>query len=164
MTMNDNWGWAKFDDNWKSVEQLVGLLVETASKGGNLLLNVGPMGDGRFPIQSIEGLQGIGRWMRVNGEAIYGSEASPFENSPYRVTSQPNRLNVFIDEWRAGEFVLPGLRDSPRNATLLADPAAGPLSTRLTDDGVAVNLPDLPPDGIHPVVRLSFDGQPRVAG
>lgn len=164
MTMNDNWGWSKFDHNWKSVEQLVLLLVETASKGGNLLLNVGPMGDGRFPAESIEGLRGIGRWMRVNSRAIYGSGASPFENAPYRVTSQTGRLNVFIDRWRPGDFLLPGLRSAPREAVLLADPAAGPLASRLTAGGLAVTLPDRPPEGICPVVSLSFDGPPRVSG
>lgn len=162
MTMNDNWGWAKFDDNWKTVEQLVLLLVETASKGGNLLLNVGPMGDGRFPQQSIDSLEGIGQWMRVNGSAIHGTTASPFAESLYRVTSGPDRLNVFIDEWRPGEFLLPGLRTLPRHAFLLGDPAGGAVGTRLMSEGLAVSLPDREPPGLCPVVRLEFAGPPVV--
>jgi alpha-L-fucosidase len=162
MTMNDNWGWAKFDHNWKSAEQLVLLLVETASKGGNLLLNVGPMGDGRIPEESVSRLREIGRWMRAHGAAIYGTTASPFTSAPFRVTAGPHRLNVFIHEWRPGEFELPGLRTSPRSATLLADPRAGALRTRVTGTGVAVTLPDRAPPGFCPVVTLEFDETPRV--
>ena len=164
ITMNDNWGWAKDDHNWKSIDQLVLLLVETASKGGNLLLNVGPMGDGRFPDESIQRLHGIGRWMRDNGSAIYGSTASPFTDAPFRVTTQPRRLNVFVDAWRPGEFVLPGLRTSPRTAFLLADPRAAVIPARITDAGLAVSLPDRAPDGPCPVLTLEFDTPPRIDG
>lgn len=163
MTMNDNWGWAKDDDNWKSVEQLVRLLVETASKGGNLLLNVGPMGNGRIPEESVTRLKEVGRWMRVNGSAIYGSTASPFAAAPYRVTAQPRRLNVFIDDWRPGEFELPGLRTTPRAAYLLGEARAGELAWQGTPDGIGITLPDRRPGGPCPVVVLEFDGQPRVA-
>lgn len=162
MTMNDNWGWAKFDHNWKSTEQLVLLLVETTSKGGNLLLNVGPMGDGRIPQESIDRLREVGSWMRVNGEAIYGSTANPFPDAPFPVTSQPRRLNVFIDEWRAGEFVLPKLRSNPRSAHLLADGTA--IRTRLVTDGLAVNLPEQGPEGYCPVIGIEFGETPRMEG
>lgn len=157
ITMNQNWGWSKFDHDWKSVPQLVALLVETASKGGNLLLNVGPMGDGRFPQQSIDGLRGIGEWMRVNGSAIYGTQATPFANFAYRATTQDNRLNVFADPWRLGPLLLPGLQGAPRAAYLLADRTAGALEARATAGGVEVRLPDRAPAGIQPVVVLEFD-------
>jgi len=162
ITMNDNWGWAKDDHNWKSVDQLVRLLVETASKGGNLLLNVGPMGNGRFPDESIERLRGIGRWMRDNGAAIYGSTASPFADAPFHVTAQPDRLNIFIDQWRPGDFILPGLRTLPLAARLLADPGAAPIPARTTDTGTILTLPGRAPDGPCPVVTLEFDGPPRI--
>lgn len=162
MTMNDNWGWAKFDHNWKSVEQLVLLLVETASKGGNLLLNVGPMGDGRIPAESVTRLQGVGRWMRTNGSAIYGSAATPFATAPWRATAQPRRLNLFIDDWRPGTFELPGLRTTPRSVRLLADPGADPFAARITSSGLALSLPERAPAGFCPVVVLDFDEEPRV--
>jgi alpha-L-fucosidase len=71
LTMNDSWGWVGDDDNWKSSHELVERLVETVSAGGNLLLNVGPRGDGRFPAEAIERLDAIGQWMAVNSEAVY---------------------------------------------------------------------------------------------
>lgn len=161
MTMNQNWGWAKDDNDWKSVPTLVKLLVETSSKGGNLLLNVGPMGDGRIPQQSLDGLAGMGAWMRVNGSAIRGSRATPFAKAPVRVTSQPNRLNLFIDEWRGGPLVLPGLRTAPRVATLLGD-AATRFETALTADGLSVTIPERGPGTLVPVIRLDFDRPPEI--
>jgi len=75
ITMSSNWGYNKHDSAWKSPEVLVRNLTEVASKGGNLLLNVGPKGDGSFPNESIVRLQAIGEWMKANHEAIYGTHA-----------------------------------------------------------------------------------------
>jgi alpha-L-fucosidase len=73
MTMNDSWGYKVSDDNWKSAETLIHNLVDIAAKGGNYLLNVGPTAEGLIPQPSVERLAEMGDWMRVNGEAIYGS-------------------------------------------------------------------------------------------
>ncbi|MFO1492152.1 MAG: alpha-L-fucosidase [Kiritimatiellia bacterium] len=78
MTMNGKWGWNKFDKNWKTPETLLRNLVDIVSKGGNYLLNVGPTGEGTFPPESIERLAIIGKWMKVNGEAVYGCGPTPF--------------------------------------------------------------------------------------
>ncbi len=161
MTMNENWGYSKADHNFKSVPKLVSLLVETSSKGGNLLLNVGPMGDGRFPQESVDGLKGMGAWMRVNGSAIYGSRATPFVNAPVRITSQPKRLNLFMETWRGGALTLPSLRTAPTRAYLLEDRSV-PLTTALETDGVRVDLPERGPGTLCPVVVLEFNQQPHV--
>jgi alpha-L-fucosidase len=79
MTMNDTWGYREDDHNWKSAETLIRNLVDSASKGGNFLLNVGPTAAGEIPPASIERLAAIGRWMQVNGESIYGTTASPLD-------------------------------------------------------------------------------------
>ncbi len=79
MTMNDTWGYKTNDNNWKSAKTLVRNLIDIASKGGNYLLNVGPTSRGRIPEASIERLQEIGSWMKINGEAIYETSASPFK-------------------------------------------------------------------------------------
>ena len=71
MTMNDTWGYRSFDDNWKSTETLVRNLVDIASKGGNYLLNIGPMADGAIPTPIVQRLEEMGAWMKVNGEFIY---------------------------------------------------------------------------------------------
>ncbi len=72
-TMNDTWGYKSYDHDWKSVDEMIFWLVDIASKGGNYLLNVGPDGNGVFPPESIKILKGIGAWMKINGEAIYGT-------------------------------------------------------------------------------------------
>ncbi|MEI9961023.1 MAG: alpha-L-fucosidase [Limisphaerales bacterium] len=79
MTMNDHWGYNKNDQHWKSTQTLVRDLIDCASKGGNFLLNVGPTSEGIIPAPSLERLKGIGDWMNVNGEAIYGTSASPLQ-------------------------------------------------------------------------------------
>jgi alpha-L-fucosidase len=163
ITMNRNWGYNSHDHDFKSVEQLIGLLVETASKGGNLLLNVGPRSDGTFPEESVERLQAMGRWMKLNGEAIRGTTASPFEKAPFRATSKPNRLYLFLVEWPGTELLVPGLRTPVRNAVLLADPSRQSLPCRLSDAGVSISLPAVPPDGPCPVVGLEFDRAPQVS-
>jgi alpha-L-fucosidase len=72
-TMNNTWGYSKFDNDWKSAEELIFWLVDIASKGGNYLLNVGPTSEGTIPAQSLARLAEIGRWSKVNGESIYGT-------------------------------------------------------------------------------------------
>ena len=161
ITMNRNWGYNAQDHDFKSVAQLIALLVETASKGGNLLLNVGPRADGTFPPESVERLRSLGAWMRVNGAAIYGSTASPFKAAPFRVTSQPNRLNLFLTEW-PDAVLLPGLRTPVTRAYLLADAGRTPLATEAVAGGVRVTLPARAPDPVCSVVVCEFDRAPEV--
>ena len=157
ITMNDNWGYNAQDHHFKSDEQLIGLLVETASKGGNLLLNVGPRADGTFPDESVQRLAAIGRWMRINGTAIYGSTASPFADTAFRVTSQPRRLNLFFKKW-APVAELPGLKTPIARAYVMADPARTALAT----NGAQVVLPAQAPGGPWPLVVVEFDSEPVV--
>jgi alpha-L-fucosidase len=162
ITMNRNWGYNSHDTDFKSVAELIGLLVETASKGGNLLLNVGPKPDGTFPEESVERLQAMGRWMAVNGEAIRGTTASPLAHAPFRATSKPNRLYLLLPQWPGTSLLVPGLRSPVRRATLLADPARSPLASTPGDRGVVLTLPSAPPDPVWPVLRLEFDEAPVV--
>ena len=96
MTMNDTWGFKSYDTNWKSTETIVRNLVDIASKGGNYLLNVGPTAEGEIPAASVERLAGVGAWMAANGEAIYGTTASPF------IVSQglPRTYRVGVEAYR----------------------------------------------------------------
>ena len=72
-TLNNSWGYKYFDDDWKSVDELLFWIVEIASKGGNYMLNVGPTAEGLIPKESVERLAAVGEWMGRNGEAIYGT-------------------------------------------------------------------------------------------
>ena len=72
MTMGDQWSF-KPNDKYKSTHKLIHLLVDIVGKGGNFLLNVGPQPDGGLPGEAVQRMKEIGAWMKINGEAIYGS-------------------------------------------------------------------------------------------
>jgi alpha-L-fucosidase len=163
ITMNRNWGYNAHDHDFKSVADLIGLLVETSSKGGNLLLNFGPKADGTFPEESIDRLAGIGRWMKVNGEAIHGTTASLFPKAPFRSTTKGDRMYLFVTDWPAGSLALPGLKTPVRKVTVLADPGRHP--TVATDGMGGQRLTGLgaPPDPMCSVIALDFDAKPAVS-
>lgn len=156
ITMNDNWGYKAVDDKWKSPKRLVEILVETASKGGNLLLNVGPKGDGAFPPEAVERLDAIGEWMAVHHAAIRGSWASRFGGAvPFRSTTQARRCNLFFSEWPTAPVPLPGLRTMPARVEVLGA-AAGGASVRSGPNGLELHLPPTAPGTLVPCVVLHF--------
>ena len=93
ITLNDHWGYHSQDDNWKSPQTVVRALVECVSKGGNLLLNVGPTARGEIPWESVEILESVGEWMQANGESIYGCGSAGIDKPEWgRWTRKENRL------------------------------------------------------------------------
>ena len=88
MTMNDTWGFKKNDTNWKSDATLIHMLIDTASKGGNFLLNVGPTPEGEIPQASIDRLAKMGEWMKTNSESIYGTTAGPLQDLKFGRSTQ----------------------------------------------------------------------------
>jgi alpha-L-fucosidase len=153
VTMNGNWGYNRADKTFKSVETLVSLLVETASKGGNLLLNVGPTGEGRIPDESVTRLQGMGRWMAVHHDAIRGTEATPFARASFRATRRANRVFIFLPAWPSDrDLLVPRFDATPKRARLMSGGGALPL--RQVDSGTVVRLPDRPGDPVCSVVVL----------
>jgi alpha-L-fucosidase len=165
MTMNDTWGFKSYDQNWKSAEMLIHNLVDIASKGGNYLLNVGPTNEGEIPAPSVERLAAIGRWMKVNGESIYATTASPFKRLPWgRATKKLHpggaTLYLHVFDWPAdGRLVVPGLKSPTGKAWLLADAAKNSLATERHGDDVIVTLPSTAPDAICSVVVLEAQGE-----
>lgn len=162
MTLNGHWGYNAQDDNWKSSQELIHKLCDICAKGGNFLLNVGPDAVGDFPPACTERLLDVGRWLEVNGEAVYGSSAGPF---PYlswgRATRKGDRLFLHIFDWPAnGELRVP-LRSPVKGAHLLAQPDES-LTVETQPERVVVALPETPPHATAPVVVLELAAEPVV--
>ncbi len=162
MTMNDTWGFKKNDLNWKSVRQLLRNLSDISSKGGNFLLNVGPAADGRIPDASIERLEAVGRWMKINSEAIYATDAGPFPRrlpwgrvTQKRATDGATTLFLHVWEWPAdGKILLPTVTQSPVSGQLLANGST--VKTASSPEGLVVQLPGTATDADVSVVRIDF--------
>ena len=159
MTMNDTWGFKANDDNWKSEATLIRNLIDIASKGGNYLLNVGPTAEGRIPQPSVERLAAIGRWLRANGESIYGTTASPFEPPPWgRATKRAggDALEVYLHvfDWPAdGRLAVPALGGSITSATLL-DGGTNVEVEQTASGAATLQLSAEAPDEVASVVKL----------
>jgi alpha-L-fucosidase len=159
---NDSWGYNKYETEFKTERDLIRMLVEVVSKGGNLLLNVGPKPDGTIQDEFVTRLNAMGRWMKVNSESIYSTTASPFERMSFhgRATTRGNRLFLHIFEWPAnGQLRVPGLKNEVRAARLLADPARK-IAARRDGADVLLSLTGAAPDEAASVVELTLDGTP----
>lgn len=167
MTMNNTWGFKKDDNNWKSNETLIRNLVDIASKGGNYLLNVGPTSEGVIPQPSVEGLKAVGKWMKVNGEAIYDTSASPFKKLPWgRCTvkaddAADSTLYLHVFQWPSNnKLPIPGLKNGVLSARLLG--AGGAVKAVTGPDGVTLQLPATAPDAISSTIVLKIQGKPEI--
>jgi alpha-L-fucosidase len=122
VTLNNHWGYCAADSHWKPADMVIRMLVECVSKGGNLLLNVGPDAKGRIPRASAEILEAAGRWMEVNGSSIYGCGLAGFAKPEWgRFTRRGNTLYAHVYEPQAGGICLPHLAGKITKMRLLAD-------------------------------------------
>jgi len=163
MTMNRTWGYRSYDNEWKPTETLVHNLVDIASKGGNFLLNVGPTSQGEIPGPSVERLQQVGDWMKVNGDSIYGTTKSPLKAAPDwgRITQKGRLLYLHVFNWPAdGKIVVAGLNGKISSAKLLA--TGEKLKTSVDAQGVTVSVPATAPDKISSTIVLKFRGAPQI--
>ncbi len=159
MTMNDTWGYKTYDENWKSSEELIRTLVDIASKGGNFLLNVGPMPEGLIPRPSVQRLQDMGKWMRVNRESIYGTTASPIGRPDWgRCTVKGNKLYLHVFNWPTNRKIeVPLARADIDRAYLLADRTRSRLGAMFDGEKIVVSLPDKAPDPVDTVIVLAMN-------
>jgi alpha-L-fucosidase len=168
MTINNSWGYNAGDTRWKSAQELIHNLSDITSKGGNYLLNIGPTAEGIVPQPEVDRLLAMGRWLKTNGEAIYGTDAGPYVDPlPWGRATQkthPNgdtTLYLHVWDWPAdGKILLPGINQTPLSGRLLANQAA--VTAALTDAGLVVTLSGAAPDPDVSVAALEFAGPLQV--
>ncbi|MEZ4961509.1 MAG: alpha-L-fucosidase [Saprospiraceae bacterium] len=166
MTMNDNWGYNKADKNFKSTRELIRNLTDIASKGGNYLLNIGPTAEGVFPPESIQRLEEIGAWMKQNGDAIYGTSASPFGSFSWgRCTMKRVGADTYLylhvfEAPKDGRLVLNGIANEPMGPQYLAFPSVVTLPIHREEDALVVEIDTVLPDKNNSVIVLPLKGKP----
>lgn len=114
LTMNDSWGFQKNDHNYKTTDQIIGIFADVIANGGNLLLDIGPKGDGSIPEEQVAILEGLGRWTNKHKEAIYGTRSGiPKEHfyGPTTLSKDGNILYLFVKGNPNGEVVIRGLKN-----------------------------------------------------
>jgi len=165
LPLNDHWGYNKNDHNWKSPATIVRDLAACASKGGNLILGIGAVGDGTFPpAEAAPCLETIGRWLKVNGSSIYGTTARPFKMSwPWgRATKKGGKLYLHVFTWpEDGKLTVP-IQNGIESAYLLADPKHTPLTVTSSEHGTMITLPAQAPDPIDSVVAVQISDQSKM--
>ncbi len=161
MTLNDTWGYKSYDHNWKSPGRVIQILVEVVSKGGNLLLNVGPTAEGEIPEPAVRILKEVGKWLKINGDSIYGAKASPIDIPPdsiYLCTAKPGKLFIHVIAWPwNGELKVHGVGSKVRCAYFLADPDRKELKFQQRGKQVIIKVPRRPLDPVDTVVVLETE-------
>ncbi len=169
-TFSGSWGYHRDEASWKSVPMLVQMLVEHVSKGGNLLLNVGPTARGEFDSRACERLAGMGRWMKQHSRAIYGCTFAPDglqapADCRYTYNPEANRLYLHCFAWPFKSVHLPGLAGRVQYAQLLNDASEihfrdqnvavhEALNAKTPTSALTLELPVLKPNVDVPVVEL----------
>jgi alpha-L-fucosidase len=162
-TLNTTWGYSKFDEEWKTPGVVIRRLVEIVGKGGNYLLNIGPMADGTVPQPSIATLNEVGRWMSRNSESIYGTTASTLREFPWgRTTVKGNIVYLHVFSWPADRTIrLSGLNNGVTSAHLLFDPTHK-LPVASEYGNILITVPAAMPDSRDTVIALTLDSSPNV--
>lgn len=159
-TTNESYGYSKYDNSHKPAEFFIRLLAKAAARGGNLLMNIGPMGNGVIDPRDTVILHSIGAWMQQNGESIYGTTASPLPLQPWgESTRKGKRLYLHVFQWpENAPLYVGGLAGNVSKAWLLTDARQQALQvTRVNDKDVTIQLPATAPDTMNSVIVLEME-------
>ncbi|MDF1575550.1 MAG: alpha-L-fucosidase [Bacteroidales bacterium] len=168
-TVAHSWGYHAREQQWKSTTTLLHSLIGNASLNGNLMLNIGPRANGQVPYEIEKRLAEMGKWLQVNGESIYGSQAFDLAKDQHdwgKITCKQNpdgttRLYLHLYNWPLNQrLTVSGIQGSPVNAWLLADPEQQTLPYSNKEVITRIELPPEQPDPLVPVVVLEYDHYP----
>lgn len=163
---NDSWGYAWYDENWKSPKRILKSVISTVARGGTYMLNVGPAPDGTIPIEAQQSLRAAGDWIERYWQVVYGAGASPWGHALAWgdvTVSSDGKLNLCVYQWPLdGKLWLPGLKNNIKSAKLLGDGKGLQLETSKNGDWVSIMLPVRRPEKTVSVIELEVDGQADV--
>lgn len=165
MTLNDNWGYSQRDMNYKSPKNVIRMIVECTSKGGNLILNVGPDARGNIPKKSIEILEEVGDWMSLNGESIYGCGIMNYPKPEWgRLTKKDGQVFLHVIDLNQDTIALPSFPYKVKMASRLSDGSLLSMAEPWNVDSydgeniVFVHMPPFPLiDNIDEVIKLDIE-------
>jgi alpha-L-fucosidase len=160
-TTNESYGYSKFDDSHKPVGFFIQLLAKAASRGGNLLMNIGPMGNGAFDVKDVNILKGIGSWIDKNRESIYQTQPSPLPLQSWGVvTMKKNLVYLHVFNWPPdGRLLVGGIKSNINKAYLLTDKTQKKLPVQfLKTSGIVVSVAEAAPDASNTVIVLDMKG------
>jgi alpha-L-fucosidase len=176
--LNHNWGFDQNDSDYKSPSEILFNFLDVVSKGGNYLLDVGPTSLGVIPCAAESNLVAVGRWLKVNGDAVYGAGCSPFNESfggygrklqegngktvdltflNWRCTTGPGKLYFTIFHWSSNGFKLPAFKNEIKKAYVLTDPNQE-ISVTVTKDARIVQTPHYAPNVMASVLVVEISG------
>jgi alpha-L-fucosidase len=166
-TFSGSWGYYRDENTWKDNKQLLGLLIESVSKGGNLLLNVGPTARGTFDHRADKALKDMGEWMAYNSRSIYGCTAAPDDfnvpdNSLLTYNPKTKRLYIHLLDYPLKNFLLKDYADKIKYAQFLHDgseikigkPSGHWIKQETSENDINLLLPVIKPNVEIPVIEL----------
>lgn len=159
---NDSWGYAWYDQNWKSPKQILTYLVSTIARGGTYMLNVGPDNTGRIPAYVSKTLRTAGKWIKRYPEMVYGAEPSPWKHAlPWGdAVKQKDKLYLAVYEWpQSGELYVPGLQNRIVSAAIKNEHKDKKITYTKKGNGYVLSLPFKKPDPLIPVIELTLDNE-----
>ncbi len=162
---NDSWGYAWYDQNWKSPKRILKSVISTVARGGTYMLNVGPKPDGTIPEEAQLALRESGKWIKRYPQIVYNAKSSPWGRElPWGdVTMSDGKLNLCIYDWPLdGELYLPGLKSEIKSANLWINGKQESLVTEQNDNWTKITLPAKRPEKLISVVEITLDGEPEV--
>lgn len=160
-TTNESYGYSKYDKSHKPLGFFIQLLAKSASRGGNLLMNIGPMGDGEFAPEDVNILKGLAKWMHKNSESIYRTTKTPLPFQSWGVsTRKGNLLYLHVFNWPVNNsIIVGGMKSDIGRAYLLTDPSKKELSfKRISSLDVRINVPSQASDQANTVIVLETKG------
>jgi alpha-L-fucosidase len=169
-TVAHSWGFHSTDSEWKSTTTLLKSLINNVSLNGNLMLNIGPRADGSVPFEISQRMLEMGKWLKINGESIYGAETFDLDKDQHdwgKITCKNNgenfRLYLHVFNWPFNKKLkLTGISDKPEKIYLLSDKQKSSLQFSHSGPFIEIQLPALQPDPHISVIVVEYEKKPLI--